>query len=57
MKLAMDEGEPKGKTIAELAALYFGKCNASSYNAQTVDKLSEEALCLANNFGNINELK
>ena len=53
----MDEGEPEGKTIAELAAMYFSKSNTSSYNAQTVDNLSEEALCLANDFGNINEFK
>ena len=33
VKLAMDEGEPKGKTIAELAAMYFSKSNISSYNA------------------------
>ena len=33
MKLAMEEGEPEGKTIAELAAMYFSKSNTSSYNA------------------------
>ena len=53
----MDEGELEGKTISELAAMYFSKSNTSSYSAQTVDNLSEEALCLANDFGNINELK
>ena len=57
MKLTMDEGEPEGKTITELAAMYFSKSNTSSYNAQTVDNSSEEALCLENDLGNINELK
>ena len=52
-----DEGEPEGKTIAELATTYFSKSNTSSYSAQTVDNLSEEALCLANDFGNMNEHK
>ena len=55
MKLAMDEGEPEGKTITELAAMYFSKSNTSSYNAQMVDNLYEEASRLANDFGNFGE--
>ena len=53
----MDEGKHKGKTIAELASMHFGESNTSSCNAQTVDNLSKEALCLENDFRNTNELK